>query len=160
MKLPEDPAIANRRRQLKRWIDAHFAGSQALFIASTNDGEKQLNQGELSALLKNKTFGERRARSLELQAKMPPRYLEQGADAVHSAHTAQESSFPSAYTGQAAPHAPTAWPFSRVSLSRIVALKRNLGPRQSTTAMQDIDETLELVVAKWERRATPAKSAA
>lgn len=164
MLLPDDPAIANRRARLREWIDAHFGGSLTLFIASTNNGEKQLNQGELSALLRNKTFGERRARSLEAMAHMPPRFLEGPAGAA-STPAPNEVREPNANPFQAqegpALKPPVGWPFSRVTLARIVELKRQLGARAGTQAMQDIDETLELVVSKWERRAaSPAKSAA
>lgn len=139
--------VANRRAQLKRWIDTHFGGSQTMFIASTNDGEKQINQGELSALLKNKSFGERRARSLEKQARMPAGYLDQ-VDQVTTYSTVQEN-------GHAAlppPPKPTGWPFVRVSLERIMKLKRGLGNHRGAEAITDIDETLELAVTKWERR--------
>ena len=54
-----NPAAENRRRQLRKWIDQHFGGSQTQFILSTNDGEKQINQGELSGLLGKKSFGEK-----------------------------------------------------------------------------------------------------
>lgn len=165
---PDDPAIANRRARLREWIDTHFGGSHTLFIASTNNGEKQMNQGELSALLRNKTFGERRARSLEIMAHMPTRYLdssfdEKGAPSTSPAHLAREQTKqnPFATNEPATPKPPVGWPFSKVSLARIVELKKQLGAHTGTTAMQDIDETLELVVSKWERRASsPAKSAA
>lgn len=73
---PVDKLVANRRRQLQLWIDEKYNSSQTDFIASTNDGIKQLNQGELSGLLRNKSFGERKARSLELMAHMPGGYLD------------------------------------------------------------------------------------
>lgn len=140
----DDAATANRRAQLRRWIDERFGGSQTLFIGSTNDGEKQMNQGELSALLKTKSFGERRARSLEKQAGMPAGYLEQ---------TAPGNELP---TDIVTPHhiekAPTGWPFSHISLTRIVSLKRKLGVHKGKDAMQDIEEMLESAVVKWERR--------
>ena len=164
MLLPDDPAMQNRRARLREWIDARFGGSHALFIASTNNGEKQMNQGELSALLRNKTFGERRARSLEAMAGMPPRYLDSAPDTATAPIKAQNTPPANPYllADSAAEPAPVGWRFSKVSLARIVRLKRQLGARAGTTAMQDIDETLELVVAKWERRVAPSakKSAA
>lgn len=154
MSIPVNPAAENRRRQLRRWIDKHFGGSQSEFIASTNDGEKQINQGELSGLLKNKAFGEKRARRLEAQAHMPPFYLEQDND----------NPFEHKATEQADVHAtkarPTGWPFTRVTLRRLLELKQALGPHKGVEALHDIDETLELAVQKWERRATVKKSAA
>lgn len=161
----DDPAIANRRARLQEWITTHFGGSHTLFIASTNNGEKQMNQGELSALLRNKTFGERRARSLEAMAHMPPRYLEEppGKQVEASPIKVQQPAKPIGYPAEDAPtpRPPVGWPFSRVTLARIVELRKQLGVRAGTQAMQDIDETLELVVSKWERRAaSPAKSAA
>lgn len=165
----DDPAMSNRRARLREWIDTHFGGSHALFIASTNNGEKQMNQGELSALLRNKTFGERRARSLEAIAHMPHRYLE-GPPPGQPPHTDSEIT-PRAETATA-PYGnnvkPIAreelqggWPFSRVSLTRMAGLRSQLGARTYAMAMQDIEETLELVVTKWERRAaTPSKSRA
>lgn len=161
----DDPAIANRRARLREWIDTHFGGSLTLFLASTNDGEKQMNQGELSALLRTKTFGERRARSLEKQAHMPPRYLD-GPPATGGAAplngVMEAESTPIYGAGKQPPtRPPVGWPFSTVTLERIVKLKKQLGPRAGASAMQDIDETLEWVVSKWERRAaSPAKSAA
>lgn len=161
----DDPAIANRRARLREWIDSHFGGSLTLFLASTNNGEKQMNQGELSALLRNKTFGERRARSLELLAHMPPRYLDTPlANARQAPTSAIEEEVKAnvfARSQKPLPKPPVGWPFSTVTLARIVNLKKQLGARAGTTAMQDIDETLELVVSKWERRAaSPTKSAA
>lgn len=165
MNHPEDPVVANRRARLRDWINNRFGGSHTLFIASTNDGVKQLNQGELSALLRNKSFGERRARSLELMARMPPRYLDDMGTAG-PAHSQKVSETESAYLPygpkvSAPAHPPIGWPFKTVSLARIVALKKALGPKAGAAAMMDIDETLEIVVDKWERRAAVrAKSSA
>lgn len=61
-----------RRSNLQRWIDHHHNGVQAEFVNVTG-----INQGELSALLRNKSFGERKARNLERQANMPYLYLDQ-----------------------------------------------------------------------------------
>lgn len=143
----EEPATAHRRSQLKLWIDLHFGGSQKLFIASTNDGDKQINQGELSGLLRSKSFGEKRARSLEKLAKMPVGYLDAQIDLPTTAH-----SEPS--TG-ALP-----WPFARVTAERLSALKRSLGPLKGAQAIEDIEDILELAVMKWERRVAADKNAA
>ena len=164
----DDPAITNRRARLRLWIDTHFGGSHTLFLASTNNGEKQMNQGELSALLRNKTFGERRARSLEAMAHMPARYLDTPMDSEASTGQPgpkvqdQPKTNPYASKSHALPAPPVGWPFAKVSLARLVSLKKDLGPRLGATAMQDIEETLELVVNKWERRASASegKSAA
>ena len=148
----KNPAAENRRLQLRRWIEANCGGSQAAFIASTNDGEKQINQGELSGLLGSKSFGEKRARNLEKQAGMPPNYLDQAPDPYLKVeeHNQHESR----------PKASNGWPFSKVSLSRLAALKRNLGPHKGVEAMHDLDDTLDLAVMKWERRISQRKSRA
>lgn len=70
-----DVIVCNRRKNLKKWIDEKFDGIQAQFIAAT-----EINQGELSGLLKNKSFGERKARSIETAAKMPHLWLDQAHD--------------------------------------------------------------------------------
>lgn len=62
--------VAARRARLRAWIDERHAGVQQGFIAATG-----INQGELSALLGSKSFGEKKARALELAAKMPDGYL-------------------------------------------------------------------------------------
>lgn len=61
----------NRRARLRQWIDEHF-DNQASFIAA-----HQLNQGEISALLKDKSFGSVKARNLEAATGMPERYLDE-----------------------------------------------------------------------------------
>lgn len=67
--------ICNRRNNLKKWIDEKFDGIQAQFIEATG-----INQGELSGLLKNKSFGEKKARNIEEAAKMPHLWLDQAHD--------------------------------------------------------------------------------
>lgn len=145
-KLPTE----NRRIQLRKWIEQHFCGSQALFIAATNNGEKQINQGELSGLLREKSFGERRARSLEKQAGMPAGYLDDQSKSL-----IKKSAGINTQTNIAAT---TGWPFSKVSLRRILDLKADLGVRKGIEAMHDIDDTLEVAVMKWEQRVAHAKS--
>lgn len=144
----------NRRRQLRRWINDHFGGVQAEFIKSTNDGQTQMNQGELSRLLGNKSFGEKRARRLEQQAKMPMGYLDR-PDEQQTLHMAAEADpNPSSHAY------PTGWPFTRVTLQRLLLLRRGLGPQLGQDAIHDIDETLELAVQQWERRLTRKKNVA
>ena len=61
----------NRRARLRQWIDENFGGVQAAFVA-----RHSLNQGEISALLKDKSFGSVKARNLEAKTGMPERYLD------------------------------------------------------------------------------------
>lgn len=69
----------NRRLRLRQWIDDHFGGSQSAFIT-----EHRLNQGEISALLKDKSFGSVKARNLETATGMPVRYLDSRDDVAPS----------------------------------------------------------------------------
>lgn len=66
------PEVARRRKNLAFIIDRYYGGSQALFVNETG-----INQGELSALLKNKSFGEKKARKLEKDAGIPHGLLDQ-----------------------------------------------------------------------------------
>lgn len=68
--------VDNRRKKLRLWIDLHFEGSQSRFIEDCALHGHEINQGELSGLLKSKSFGEKKARSLETLARMPPRHLD------------------------------------------------------------------------------------
>jgi phage repressor protein C with HTH and peptisase S24 domain len=74
----------HRRKRLQLWIDQNYNGSQADYIVDTpgvdeETGEpKFINQGELSGLLKKKSFGEKKARALEVQSRMPPMWLDRG----------------------------------------------------------------------------------
>ncbi|MBA0223224.1 helix-turn-helix transcriptional regulator [Stenotrophomonas maltophilia] len=70
MSTEDTPTVAARRERLQQWIAEHHGGSQASFAAATG-----INQGELSGLLKRKSFGEKRAASLEEIAGMPHGYL-------------------------------------------------------------------------------------
>ena len=150
-------SLANtRRKQLRLWIDVHFAGKQAEFIKSTNDGTTQINQGELSGLLSSKSFGERRARRLEEQANMPRGYLDGQHQQAAGALIVSDSASP----GFAPAEPPPRWPFARVSQQRLSHLRKSLGTQRGAQAMADIDEMLETVVLKWERRADEDKSAA
>lgn len=66
----DTPIVATRRRRLREWIDAHHGGSQAAFVLATT-----INQGELSGLLRDKSFGEKKAAAIEASANMPTGYL-------------------------------------------------------------------------------------
>lgn len=69
-----------RRRNLRQWIAEHYGGLQNRFAEAV-----ALNTGELSALLKNKSFGEKKARKIEQAAKMPAFWL----DTEHNLPTAR-----------------------------------------------------------------------
>lgn len=64
-----------RRANLRQWIDERCGGRQAFFAQTA-----AVNPGELSALLKNKSFGEKKARKIEQAAAMPAMWL----DTVHA----------------------------------------------------------------------------
>ena len=66
-----------RRDNLRSWIDKHCDSSQAKFIDQTD-----INQGELSGLLRDKSFGEKKARSLEEKAKMPTFWLDKSHNSL------------------------------------------------------------------------------
>jgi len=78
----DTPDVAERRRRLEAWISSHYA-SQADFLAdfrrlalSRGTGAK-LAQAELSLLLKpnGKSFGEKKAKAIELTLGMPVNHL-------------------------------------------------------------------------------------
>lgn len=66
-----------RRHNLRQWINQQYGGQQARFVEAVG-----INQGELSALLKNKSFGEKKARKIEQSASMPDMWL----DTEHTSH--------------------------------------------------------------------------
>lgn len=152
--------VQNRRNQLKRWIDELFGGNQAAFGASTNDGKTQINQGEVSGLLRDKSFGEKRARSLEKQAHMPLGYLESDTHPGEAPPKAPTNRVQESGHGAASlPAKPISWPFHLVSPSRLKALQQALGPRTGNEAMRDIDAFMDQIVAKWEKVAATKKKA-
>ncbi|NJB80329.1 S24 family peptidase [Xanthomonas arboricola] len=77
MTTADTPLVALRRARLQEWINEHHDGKQADFVRAAG-----VNQGELSLLLKNKSFGEKRAAAIERAAGMPPGYL--SSDETHA----------------------------------------------------------------------------
>lgn len=77
---PTADIVAHRRARLRLWINTYFDGFQAAFIADCAEHDHQLNQGEISGLLKKKSFGEKRARALEIAARMSPGWLDRTAE--------------------------------------------------------------------------------
>lgn len=67
-----------RRARLAQLIRDRYE-SQADFVSKTG-----YNQGEVSALLKNKSFGEKKARKIEADCGLPPGWLDTSSD-THSA---------------------------------------------------------------------------
>lgn len=66
-----DVLVATRRRRLKELIDKDYEGAQARFVDKIG-----ANQGEVSGLLRNKHFGEKKARKLEELAGLPFMWLD------------------------------------------------------------------------------------
>ncbi|WP_372183185.1 helix-turn-helix transcriptional regulator [Xanthomonas axonopodis] len=89
-----DPTIvALRRARLRAWIDDRHAGVQASFVGAVG-----INQGELSGLLNGKkSFGEKKARSLEQAAGMPSGYLDRDATPSTSTSTVLAAETPQGY---------------------------------------------------------------
>ena len=83
--LSATPHIMNttdlRRRNLRQWIADKYGGQQTRFAEAI-----AINQGELSALLKNKSFGEKKARKIEQAAQMPAMWLDQEHAIAQSDH--------------------------------------------------------------------------
>ncbi|MDO5638779.1 MAG: bifunctional 3,4-dihydroxy-2-butanone-4-phosphate synthase/GTP cyclohydrolase II [Neisseria sp.] len=63
--------VTLRRHNLRQWIARCHGGQQSAFAEAA-----ALNQGELSSLLKNKSFGEKKARKIEAAAGMPAMWLD------------------------------------------------------------------------------------
>ncbi|RFF46208.1 S24 family peptidase [Xanthomonas campestris] len=89
-----DPTIvALRRARLRAWIDDRHAGVQASFVAAV-----AINQGELSGLLNGKkSFGEKKARSLEQAAGMPNGYLDSDSSTTAATSTVLATETPPGY---------------------------------------------------------------
>lgn len=60
-----------RRARLSQLINERYDGSQAKFIEETGE-----NQGEISGLLRNKSFGEKKARKLESKSGLERGWLD------------------------------------------------------------------------------------
>lgn len=103
--------VANRRAQLKRWIKDHYHTKQADFVEATG-----INQGELSGLLKAKSFGEKRARSLERLAGMPEKYLEARSPG------ALAKDAPTPPLANDGPLGTRTWPFKRITPAQYAKL--------------------------------------
>lgn len=63
--------VSTRRKRLKQVIEDRFDGRLVDFIARTG-----INAGELYGLLRQKSFGEKKARALERQAGLSTGYLD------------------------------------------------------------------------------------
>lgn len=130
----------NRRRRLRKWIADNYDGKQAKFVAA-----KLLNQGEISALLGTKSFGSVKARTLELQAGMPTRYLDQRDE-----DTATPAPLPATLT--------TAWPFPLVARDRYEALSPEMrGYVQKS--MNDALDYCEKTIGRTAEGQTPVQEA-
>lgn len=78
MTIPQifEDVVAIRRRRLREWIDDHCNGLQAAFMDRCAKNNYLISQSELSGLLKKKSFGEKKARSIEIGAGMPAMHLD------------------------------------------------------------------------------------
>lgn len=91
MPADDSPIVAARRQRLKGWIDQHFAGEQARFLAHLPEATR-VNQGLLSGLLGGgKSFGEKQADKLEKLYGMPEGYLVKALDEVRPLKAASQS---------------------------------------------------------------------
>jgi len=75
-----DKTVLNRTKKLRAWIDANCRGAQVDFISQCSNRAYEISQGELSGLLKAKSFGEKKARAIERGAGMPLGYLDAPVD--------------------------------------------------------------------------------
>jgi hypothetical protein len=151
----DDPMTANRRRQLRRWVDAKCGGVQSVFVASTvvvaEDGEEtQVNAGEISGLLNKKSFGERRARNLEGQAGMPANYLDSTSD-PNSDTIVRFVAEPAARSSATA--SSIVWPFRLASYKRLTGLRPSLGIKRYNEAIHYMDRYLDVMLKDLEREA-------
>jgi len=62
--------VSSRRERLRQWIETNHKGSQTAFARITG-----IHQAEISRLLRDKSFGEKRAAAIERLAGMPEGYL-------------------------------------------------------------------------------------
>jgi 3,4-dihydroxy 2-butanone 4-phosphate synthase/GTP cyclohydrolase II len=75
-----------RRQRLRQLIRDSYGDSQARFIDETGE-----NQGEISGLLRTKSFGEKKARNLEKKANLPTGWLDQAVTQMEEGASSQEA---------------------------------------------------------------------
>jgi len=87
MYMTDEQMQSHRKARLAKWIDERCGGSQAALLKKINenlkDDESPMGSSELSTLLKDRAFGEKKARKLERQASMPRLWLDQEEDGKH-----------------------------------------------------------------------------
>lgn len=91
---PESDVVNTRRDNLRTWISTRYGASQTRFIEACAERGIDVNQGELSGLLKTKSFGEKKARKLERDCGMPHMYL----DGIHNGTSAAQEPPAAPYT--------------------------------------------------------------
>ena len=136
----ESPDVTQRRRQLWQWLLDNFGGSQNAFLAELGERGHPMNQGELSGLLKNKSFGEKKARSLEGKAGMPPRYLNPPPEAVEQR------------AREAAAAKPYMWPFAVITPDQY----NNVLREKDRAAIESMAMNLLEARIEAEKHGTPA----
>lgn len=76
-----------RRARLAQLIDERYEGSQSKFIERTGE-----NQSEVSALLRHKSFGEKKARKIEVKAELPVGWLDDASGLQPNGNVETDSS--------------------------------------------------------------------
>ena len=104
-----DAITDTRRVKLRNWIDLHCNGTQSEFLTSCARNGYELSQSELSGLLRKKSFGEKKARAIEIGAGMPLRYL----DTPNGYTTTPPVSAPPAVR-EPTPASRWMWPFKKI----------------------------------------------
>lgn len=155
-KLPAYVSMPTRRRnRLRKWIADHCDGLQVKFIEKCAARGHHLNQGELSGLLNKKSFGEKKARSIEAMAGMDVGWLDLDDS------TRAETALPHASEPLREYSVPASdWPFTRVPYSRLSALIRHLGPKQARELIDTLDQQIEATVFLWENKPRAAANGA
>jgi hypothetical protein len=76
MPATDSPVVKARRDRLRSWIKERFKGSRKDFVADAEARGHKIDPTEVSNLQTGrKSFGEKKAAALEVQARMPPGYL-------------------------------------------------------------------------------------
>lgn len=145
----DSPETAIRRVMLRRWIDEQCQGLQTTFIESTGkNGGKEINQGELSGLLKSKSFGEKKARALEKASGMPAGYLN---PAMPSHWKPPKAPLTAKEGGDA-----YGWPFSQITMWEY----QNLLTDDDRAGVENLAVTLRNARAHGTKQSTPAHKTA